>query len=64
MAEEREAREGGRESQVNGGGGGEETEPLGLTVLASTFGEKLLEHSLIQTFPREHVPQPCTAVSC
>ena len=42
----------------------EETEPLGLTVLASTFGEKLLEHSLIQTFPREHVPQPCTAVSC
>lgn len=42
----------------------EEAEPLGLTVLANTFREKLLEHSLIQTFPREHVPRPRTAVSC
>lgn len=55
-----------REGQVNGGGGGGggKRQPLGLTVLASTFGEKLCEQSLIQTFSRERVPRLCTAVSC
>lgn len=42
----------------------EETEPRRPAFLASTFGEKLCKHGLIQTYSRERVPRPCTAASC
>lgn len=60
----KEVNEGGKRSWVGGSGTWRRDESPGLTVLANTFEEKLREQSHIQTFPKERVSQPCTAVSC